>query len=247
MKPIAILNNGPIRRANLEFLNACGGDQDVLFASASGLPVSAFVDFDIEGGAELPEPDGFAAVILTGSPSMITGRHPWAEAEAAWLRRHRGRLPMLGVCFGHQMLTHALGGEVDWTPTGPEYGTVPITLTAAAEGDPLFGGLCRELTAMSAHSQNVARLPADAVSLAIGASGIQAARFDATIWGVQFHPEFDARAMRGLFSAYREHYTQLGLDIDALTDGLADTPLAAGIVRNFVALCPGADALAAGL
>lgn len=237
MKPIAIFNNGPIRRAKQQFLDACGGDQDVLFAKASGLPVSAFMEFDAEAGAPLPDPDGFSAVILTGSPSMITDRHPWSEAEAAWLRRHRGRLPMLGVCFGHQLLTHAFGGKVDWTPSGPEYGTVAIALETSAENDPLLGGLVRELTVQAAHSQSAAQLPPDAVALASGASGIQAARFGEAIWGLQFHPEFDVAVMRGLFAAYRDDYRADGLDIDALSAGLADTPLASSLVGRFVNLC----------
>ena len=245
MKPIAILNNGPLRREKQAFLAACGGDHDAVFGRAASLPASAFADFDIEGGSDLPDPAHFSGVILTGSAAMVTDRHPWAERQAAWVRQHRDRLPMLGVCFGHQLLTHALGGEVGWTPSGPEYGTVEITLQPAAASDRLFGGLGTSLRAQAAHSQSALRLPDDAVLLASGASGIQAARFGTVTWGIQFHPEFDPAIMRGLFSAYRDQYAEIGLDVAAIERELTETPGATGIVRKFIEICRAAAPLTA--
>jgi GMP synthase (glutamine-hydrolysing) len=237
MKPIAILNNGPIRSMEGAFYAACGGDLDMLFATAAGLPMSSVVNIDVQAGDDFPAADEVAAVILSGSAEMITDRHAWAEAEADWVRRNRGKVPMLGVCFGHQLLTHALGGEVDWTPSGPEYGTVSIRPLAAARQDPLLGGLPTPFPAQSAHAQCALRLPADAQLLAEGDSGIQAARFDESIWGLQFHPEFTAAMMRGLFTAYGDSYRRKGMDVDGLTAGLSDTPRAMSVVREFLALC----------
>ncbi len=242
MKPIAILNNGSFRRMEAGFFQACGGDQETLFAAASGMPMSAFVAFDIEAGAPLPDPESFCGVILTGSAAMITDRQPWAEAEAAWVRRHRGKVPMLGVCFGHQLLTHALGGTVDYTPTGPEYGSSEIALTADGLADPMFAGMPAQFAVQSAHSQTATALPADARLLAAGASGIQAARFDEHIWGLQFHPEFSAAMMRGLFASYRQHYLDQYLDVDQLTLDLRDNAYTFGFVKRFAEHCQSAAA-----
>ena len=237
MKPIAILNNGSIRRMPKAFYQACGGDLDVLFSAASQRPLADFVHIDVEGGATLPDAGDLSGVILTGSAAMVTDRHPWAEAEAAWVRRQRGHLPMLGVCFGHQLLTHALGGVVDWTPSGPEYGTIDITLTDAARGDPLFAGVPLVFKAQSAHSQIATVLPADAQLLAVNAIGIQAARFDEQIWGLQFHPEFAAPMMLGLFEAYRATYIERGFNVDGLIAAVRDTTLASSIIAAFAAIC----------
>ena len=239
MKPIAILNNGSFRRMEPGFLKACGGDQETVFAAAGGVPASAFVGFDIEAGEALPDPAQYSGVILTGSAAMITDRHPWAEAEAAWVRKHHGKLPMLGVCFGHQMLAHALGGEVADTPTGPEYGTFEVALTPEGLADPLFTGMPPRFPAQSAHSQSVIALPAAAKVLATGASGVQAARFGGESWGLQFHPEFGAGVMRGLFESYRDHYLGLGLDVDRLTADLRETGPATSFVQRFVRHCTG--------
>lgn len=237
MKPIAILNNGSIRRMEPDFYRACGGDLDTLFSDASGHPLSDFVHVDVERGDALPDPDGLSGVILTGSPAMITDRHPWAEAEAAWVRRNRGGLPMLGVCFGHQLLTHALGGTVNWTPTGPEYGTIDVALTSTATDDPLFAGCTATLTVQSAHSQAAITLPTGTQLLATNGSGIQAARFDQCIWGLQFHPEFSAGMMRGLFDSYRDDYIGKGMDVGGLIARLKDTRPAAQLIKAFAAIC----------
>ena len=246
MKPIAILNNGPIRRAKAEFYDACGGDFTTLLARTSGLPEAAFAEFDVELGDPLPDPRDFSAAILTGSPAMITDQHPWAEEEAAWVRRHSGRLPMLGICFGHQMLAHALGGKVVWMSSGPEYGTVTVTKDPGANDDPLFGGLAASFVAQAAHCQTVEALPPGATLLASGVTGMHAARYNQTTWGLQFHPELDVKVMRGLLSAYRDHYEEIGLDVDAGIAGLIDAPVATSVVRRFLELAgAGGQALAA--
>ena len=50
-------------------------------------------------------------------------------------------LPLFGICYGHQLLAHALGGEVGDNPVGREMGTVGIDLHPEAAHDPLFDGL----------------------------------------------------------------------------------------------------------
>lgn len=237
MKPIAIFNNGPIRRSERGFYDACGGDHDVLFATACGLPVERMLDIDVEHGDPLPDPAGIAGVILTGSTANITERRPWVEAEAAWVRRNRGSVPMLGVCFGHQLLSHALGGHVDWTPSGPEYGTIDVMGETAASGDPVFTGFPTSITVQSAHCQTVHRLPEGAQVLARGASGIQAARLNDTMWGLQFHPEFTATAMRALFESYPAFFAERKVDTARQIAGLRDTAQAFGFLRNFAAVC----------
>ncbi|WP_438612278.1 glutamine amidotransferase-related protein, partial [Klebsiella variicola] len=47
------------------------------------------------------------------SPAMVTERLPWSEEAAEWLRQAMAiKLPLFGVCYGHQLLAYALGGEV---------------------------------------------------------------------------------------------------------------------------------------
>ena len=71
----------------------------------------------------------------------MTERAPWMlRAEALVRGIERARVPLLGICFGHQMIAQALGGEVRKNPRGREIGTVRVTRRL---DDPLFAGLPR--------------------------------------------------------------------------------------------------------
>ena len=109
---------------------------------AAGLEADETVVANVERGDALPGREGFAGVIVSGSAAMVTDRADWSERSAEWLREaaHEG-LPLLGICYGHQLLAHAMGGAVDDHPQGLEVGTVPICLDEQAQDDPLLGGL----------------------------------------------------------------------------------------------------------
>ena len=60
---------------------------------------------------------------------------------------------------GHQLLAHALGGQVDYNPAGRESGTIELSLDPAAHQDPLFSGLPSRFPAHATHLQTVLRAP----------------------------------------------------------------------------------------
>lgn len=148
--------------------------------------------------AELPELRGHEGIVITGSPAMVTDREPWSERLAHWLATHaHGRVPVLGVCYGHQLLVHALGGEVHWHPQGREIGTVNIQLTPAGQQDNLLQTLPSRFTAQATHAQSVKSLPEGAILLAGNSfEPHHAFRLGAMTWGLQFHPEFSPDIMR---------------------------------------------------
>ena len=118
---------------------------------AAGLRADEAVVVNVEQGEPLPacharDGMGFAGVLITGSAAMVTERHDWSERSAEWLREaaHAG-LPLFGICYGHQLLAHALGGEVGVNPTGREMGTIDLQLHPHADEDPLFKGLPAQL------------------------------------------------------------------------------------------------------
>lgn len=86
---------------------------------AAGLAEQETVAIDVANGEALPDPADFAGIIVSGSAAFVTDRADWSERSAEWLRHaaHQG-MPLLGICYGHQLLAHALGGEVDYNPAG---------------------------------------------------------------------------------------------------------------------------------
>src|SRR4051812_7667879 len=142
-----------------------------------------------------PDPGKDALFVITGSAANVPNREPWMLRTEAWLREVVALgTPTFGICFGHQILAQALGGEVQRNPRGREMGTVPIE---RIEHDPLFEGLPDRFLANVTHVDSVVRLPPGAAVLARSErEDYQAIRFSETCYGVQFHPELDGEVMR---------------------------------------------------
>ena len=205
---------------------------------AAGLQAGQVQVVDVESGEPLPAHDGFAGVIISGSAAMVTERLAWSEHCAAWLREAAGAgVPALGICYGHQLLAHALGGEVADNPEGRRMGTYEVELLEAAAKDPLFSGLPARFAAQVTHVQVVRRLPQGAVALArTGHDPLHAFRWGRSVWGVQFHPEFSATHMRGYLRARAQALRSEGADPEALLQAVRAAPVARGVLRRFAQL-----------
>ena len=212
-----------------------GGEEDVL-AAVAGLEAGETAVANVERGDALPGREGFAGVIVSGSAAMVTDRADWSERSAEWLREaaHEG-LPLLGICYGHQLLAHALGGEVAYNPAGRESGTVHIDLHPPAQDDPLFSALPLKFTAHATHVQTVARPPEGATVLARSAQDdCHAFRWRDRAWGVQFHPEFATHHMRGYVHARAEHLRSEGHCPGTIARNVTAAPQARKLLRRFV-------------
>lgn len=213
------------------------GDFPHWFRVAMRLPPAAIHVVDARHARALPEPRDFAGTIVTGSGAMVTDREPWSEATAGWLgHAARAGHPILGVCYGHQLLAHALGGRVDWNPRGREIGTVWIETTPDAGTDPLLGPAGAGFRAQATHLQSVLVPPGDATVLARSAlDGCHAFRIGDAAWGVQFHPEFSADAMRAYIAARAEAIRSEGRCPRELQRDVSAAPVARAVLRRFVA------------
>ncbi len=205
---------------------------------AAGLRADEAVVVDVEAGAALPSRDGFAGTIVTGSAAMVTDRAEWSERSAAWLHdaAHAG-MPLLGICYGHQLLAHALGGEVGDHPGGREMGTHTVERLDAAQGDALLRDAPARFSAQLTHRQSVLEAPAEAVVLARSAHDeCQAFRIGARTWGVQFHPEFSTAAMRGYIAARGDDLRREATCPRTLAHAVHAAPHARAILRRFARL-----------
>src|SRR4051812_5534901 len=107
-------------------------------------------------------------IIVTGSPLSVMEEAPWMLQLGADLLRIGDRgTPVLGVCFGHQLLGRVAGGAVVQNPRGREIGTVRVRLTEEARRDPLFSWApTDEIDVQATHMDAVDPQPAGAVLLA---------------------------------------------------------------------------------
>ena len=134
-----------------------------------------------------------AGVILSGGPNSVyepgAPTLPGAVLDAG--------VPILGICYGLQLLAHTLGGQV--SPSHErEYGSAVIQATGRGPSEdvserenPLFGGLPAEMQVWMSHGDRVERLPANFLAIAHSANSPLAAIADTDrcLYGIQFHPE----------------------------------------------------------
>jgi len=198
-----------------------------------------FTTYDVAGGEKPPAPNACDGFIITGSPAMVTDCAGWSENLKLWIEKVvTARVPMLAVCYGHQLLAAALGGEAGWHPRGREIGTVSVELTEAGKSDELLGVLPQTFTAQVTHAQSALKLPPNAVLLARNDyEPHQAYRVGDRIWSVQFHPEFTADIMRGYILEATEKLLETDIVIRDLLASVDHADANRHMVQRFADLC----------
>lgn len=217
---------------------------------AAGLGVGAG-DIEVvrvfEGELLPPSLTGVRGILITGSPAMVTDRHPWSEATARWLARQlleqRQAVPTLGICYGHQLLAHAFGGVVDYNPNGREIGSVDILAETALDDDPLLGALAFPLRANVTHLQSVRVLPPGARRLASSRlEPHQAFSLRGHIWGLQFHPEFSDDIMQSYIELLAPRLQAEGISPQQAAASVGACRGSGEVLRRFAALTEAREA-----
>jgi GMP synthase (glutamine-hydrolysing) len=123
------------------------------------------------------------AIILSGGPNSVYDTDAPKPDAGVW----SGRIPVLGICYGAQLMASELGGDV--IPTSKrEYGPATVTIT---DDDGLFSGLDRDQPVWMSHGDTITRLPDGFRSTATTGSSPFAglAAPERNLYGIQFHPE----------------------------------------------------------
>jgi GMP synthase-like glutamine amidotransferase len=187
--------------------------------------------------APLPvDPTAFQALYITGSAASMADRPDWVAGVVDLVRASaRERVPVFGVCFGHQVIGAALAGD-PWAGKAPrpEVGWVDVDVL---RDDPLFDGVPRQFKVFVSHEDEVHPNPPGLDVLArseqcpvhaIRAPGLP-------IWGVQFHPEMAYDEAARTVRSRATRHPELGLDPDAVLAGASiSEELCDRLFRNFL-------------
>ncbi|MFQ5438169.1 MAG: type 1 glutamine amidotransferase, partial [Paracoccaceae bacterium] len=166
------------------------GDYGAIFARLLGGNGFTFETFAVVDGVfpqDIASADGW---LITGSRHATYEDHPWIPALEDFLRAAYGAdVPIVGICFGHQILAQALGGKVEKFNGGWSVGATDYRLN----------GSDRSLTLNAWHQDQVVGLPADANVLA-SSSGCKNAFlvYGQRAFSIQPHPEFSPEFLEGL-------------------------------------------------
>ncbi len=234
---LIIKTGSSVREAGERF-----GDFDQWFINSIGSDRFDFRVVSVHQGERLPATrDGLAGAIITGSPAMVSHRHEWSEQSAAWLAdAHAVGLPMLGVCYGHQLLAHALGGTVGPNPHGRRMGSLEVEIVD--HNDALLGPFTPGGYFQTTHVEAVLAPPKEARVIARGqGDDHHALYFGNRSWGLQFHPEFDVDIMDCYIRSRRSVLTGEGIYADRVLESLRPTPEGKQVMQRFAELVEQAD------
>lgn len=192
---------------------------------------------------KFPSLGQFSHIIIGGSihNPVVGEEKAWMKKVYSFIRKIiKKKIPLLGVCGGHQFIARALGEEVIYNPNGREFGTIDITLTKEGENDPLFLGVSKIFKAQLSHRCIVKKLKPHWRLLASSKlCQIQAVAINERTRIIQFHPELQARHLKALAkirkaALLKEGFFKNEKEFLKFLSSIKETPKATKILRNFL-------------
>ncbi len=181
-----------------------------------------------------------AAVLFSGSGEFFLGK---GDGKDTWLPQTflfldkviEKNIPVLGLCFGHQIILLHQGAEIKHIEEYREVGTLPIVLSDRAKEDPIFSRLPATFKGMLGHKETPVNIPEHIEILASSERVLpQAIRVRGKdIWSTMFHPELTLPRMRErllMFPGYVQDPSQL----EKTLEQFEDTPEAGEVIRGFI-------------
>ena len=174
------------------------------------------------------------AWIITGSKYSVYDNCDWIEDLKIFVSKLiLNNKPILGICFGHQLIANCLGAEVKKNTKGWELGSYNIILSEAGKKHKLLEGLIDGDIVYESHQDVVSAIPEDAIQLAYTEKANQAFSYKNKVFGVQFHPEFTYDVTRTLMDIR----INKGIIIDS--NELQESVNSRHILTNFIKIIRG--------
>jgi GMP synthase (glutamine-hydrolysing) len=184
--------------------------------------------------------DEVDATIIGGSGQFLLSRGDIPEAIdsiSQFAKEARQRLhPMLGICFGAQILSHVFGGEVIHDFANKETGTFEVFSSEQSKLCPIFSELPSRYYAQLGHQDAISRIPPGAILLGKSKRApVQAWTFpNEPIYAVLFHPEFDAEASKYRLLYFADKYRLTKEEREDLVRDIKESPDAIRVLGLFL-------------
>lgn len=208
------------------------GNYDLMFQRLLGENAFDYSTWAVVDNQLPPDIHAADAWLITGSKHGVYEDHPWIPPLEAFIREaYSADVPMVGICFGHQMLAQALGGKVLKFDGGWSVGRVDYALEGLDEA-----AHSNTAAIMAYHQDQVVELPPEAQ--VIGSTDFcryAALAYGKTALSLQPHPEFDSEFVEGLI---RFRGTNLPEEVKTSARASIQEPLArepvATLLREFL-------------
>jgi GMP synthase-like glutamine amidotransferase len=193
-----------------------------------------FSYLDVVRGELPPEDDACDAYMATGSQYSVYEPHDWIPPFSRFLQELRlKRKPFVGICFGHQMLAHALGGKVARSPQGWGVGVLEAEVLRP---EPWMEPPQARFRIPHMHADEVQRLPEGSTLLARSRHcEVEMFRVGESMLGIEGHPEFSAPFAEALIRARADRIgaDKVGIALESLR-GATDAPAVGRWIAQFL-------------
>lgn len=194
-----------------------------------------YAGYEVAQGEFPISPDECDAYVITGSPRGVYNDDDWIPRLSQFIRDSydTGRR-LIGICFGHQIIAHALGGHVEKSERGWRHGLHTFSVT---KSKPWMNGRTNQCSLYFAHQDQVTKLPPGAEYL--GGDEFCPNTFytiEGRVLGIQGHPEFSAELMKGIIELAQNRIGSQRYEaaIQSLNEGDPDNLKVAQWMVNFL-------------
>ncbi len=176
-------------------------------------PDWTFTAFSVKDGIFPVNVDAFDGYVITGSPASANAAEAWIEQFMVFIcALDDKRIPTIGICFGHQIIARALGGQVGKNPGGWGFG---VAQTTYDEAEAWMLSAKKTISLYAAHVEQVLKVPASA--RVIGGSEfcpIGSYNIGQHIFTTEYHPEITKEFVTDLSFEF-ENYVGSGIAVRA--------------------------------
>ena len=217
------------------FIEESGGVQKIF---RPHFPSSVIVESTLASHGKFPRKiEDYTHIVVSGSAASPLSDELWVTKEREFLlQAFLKQIPILGVCFGHQLLGVMFGGRgcARRSPT-PEFGWKKITLKK--DKNPIFNGFQKEFYSYCSHFEEVVELPEKSFEILASTENCSVSAFQLKghpVWGVQYHSEYGMESAKKGLLKIAEKYPELNLDCTKIEKDAKDSLTAPLLFENFL-------------